>query len=187
MHPPATLFVDVCVQRDFWPDGGWPLVSEAEAAAIARLCVLAAELGVRRHGIVCLHGVGASVAGGVPAHCAVGLPGSARPAAVALPPPSATADSATGCEGTPDDGPPFARAVAGIRDAVVFGAGVEYGVTRAVDALLRRRIRTHVALDAVAAADADVAQHVVAAWKRRGVDGATVATIERLLRAGTRN
>ena len=185
MHPPATLFVDVCVQRDFWPDGAWPLVSPAEAAAIARLCALSAELGVRRHGIVCLHDVDEP---GVPWHCRTDLPGTGRPPAVPLPPPSAT-DSASGCTAAPDDrsGRAFDRATAGIRDAVVFGAGIEYGIARAVDALLRRRIRTHVALDAAAVADAEVAQQIVATWKRRGVDGATVATIERLLRAGTRN
>src|SRR6185369_15393023 len=75
----------------------------------------------------------------------------------------------------------FDHLTAGIRDAVVFGAGIEYALAHTVDALLRRRIRTHVALDAAAAADDAEAQRVVATWKRRGVDGATVATIARLL------
>ena len=70
---------------------------------------------------------------------------------------------------------------AGIRDAVVFGAGLEHGIDRAVDALLRRRIRTHVVLDAAASADPDQAQRIIAGWKRRGVDGATAATVLRLL------
>jgi nicotinamidase-related amidase len=192
MHPAATLFVDVCVQRDCWPDGPWPLVSTAEAAAVARLCALAAELGIRRCGIVCLHADGAlGGAAEVPVHCMAGAIGSARPPDVSLPAPDPATDSASGCCASPDDAADtaraFDRATAGIRDAVVFGAGVEYGIARAVDALLRRRIRTHVALDAAGARDADVAQRLVAAWKRRGVDGATVATVRRLLDAGGRN
>ena len=190
MHPAATLFVDVCVQRDFWPDGAWPLVSAADAERIARLCALAAELGIRRHGVVCLHGPEGAAFGavGAPPHCLVGSPGVDRPDGVALPAPGPPTDSASGCGAAPDVvARAFDRATAGIRDAVVFGAGVEFGVARTVDALVRRRIRTHVALDAVAAADADLAQQVVATWKRRGVDGATVATIERLLVAGARN
>ena len=75
----------------------------------------------------------------------------------------------------------FARLTAGARDAVVFGAGLEHGVARLVEALLARRIRTHVALDATGAGDEVVAQLVVAEWKRRGVDVTTVAMIERML------
>jgi len=187
MHPAATLFLDVCVQRDFWPNGAWPLVSSAEAEQMARLAALAGELGIRRGGIVCLHGASRPPAvPGAPLHCQLGLPGSARPDDAALPPVNRTTDCASGCNAAPD-APAFERLAAGIRDAVVFGAGVEYGLARAVDALLRRRIRVHVALDAAAAADADAAQRVVAIWKRRGVDGATVATIRRLLVAGGRN
>ena len=68
-----------------------------------------------------------------------------------------------------------------MRDAVVFGAGIEGGLDQAIRALLRRRIRTHVALDAAGAADDTAAQLVVAEWKRRGVDGTTVAMIARML------
>src|SRR5262249_49475357 len=116
MHPPATLFIDVCVQNDFWPDGAWPLVSAAEMKPIVRLCVLAAELGVRRHGIVCLHGgSGPAAAPGVPLHCAAGRAGSERPAAAPLPTPNAATDSASGCGAAPDVGDgvaAFARATA---------------------------------------------------------------------------
>ncbi len=73
--------------------------------------------------------------------------------------------------------------IAGVRDAVVFGAGVEYGLDLAIAALLRRRVRTHVVLDAVGAADESAAQLVVARWKRAGADGLTVAVVERLLAA----
>jgi hypothetical protein len=91
-----------------------------------------------------------------------------------------------GCGQGPDDGPGrtrvFEHLTAGVRDAVVFGAGVEHGLSRAVDALLRRRIRTHVALDAVGTADEVLAQACVAGWKRRAVDGVTVEIVERMLR-----
>jgi hypothetical protein len=190
MHPAATLFLDVGVQRDLWPDGAWPLVSPAEAEQVARLLMLAIELDIRQGAIVCVHGCGrlAAVAG-VPPHCETGLPGCDRPAGIALHRRSDALDVASGCNATPDDAVDtarvFDRMTAGIRDAVVFGAGVEHGMSRAVDALLRRRIRTHVALDAAGAGDADLAQRIVAGWKRRGVDGATVATLHRLL--GVRN
>ena len=60
----------------------------------------------------------------------------------------------------------------------------ELAIDRTIDALVRRRIRTHVALDAAAAVDAASAQAVIAAWKRRGVDGVTAAIVERLLARG---
>lgn len=96
---------------------------------------------------------------------------------------------ASGCAAPPDMAPLFLRVfdhvTAGVRDAVVFGAGIEHGVDRAVAALLRRRIRTHVALDAAGSATPEHAQEVVATWKRRMVDVTTTAMIERLLaRAG---
>jgi hypothetical protein len=52
---------------------------------------------------------------------------------------------------------------------------------RSRPALLARRIRTHVALDASGAADEIAAQLVIADWKRRGVDVTTVAMVERML------
>ncbi len=95
---------------------------------------------------------------------------------------------ASGCGADPDHAPARAEALgfltSGVRDAVVFGAGVEAGLAHAVDLLLRRRIRTHVALDAVGAIDPIAAQQTIGGWKRRGVDGATVDTIERLLSRG---
>lgn len=190
MHPAATLFLDVCIQRDLWPDGTWPLVAPAEAEQIARLLALASELDVRQGAVVCVHGRGRPAAvEGAPLHCAVDLPGCDRPADLECYRRSDAFDVASGCNASPDDAADTARAfdrlTAGIRDAVVFGAGVEHGMNRAVDALLKRRIRTHVALDAAGAGDGDVAQRVVAGWKRRGVDGATVATLRRLL--GVRN
>ncbi len=66
----------------------------------------------------------------------------------------------------------------------MFGAGVEYGLAQTVDALLRRRIRTHVVLDAIAAVDEADAQGVIAVWKRRGVDAVTVDVVARLLALG---
>ncbi len=93
-------------------------------------------------------------------------------------------DSGCGC--APDGDVEHARAfnhlTAGVRDAVVFGAGVEGGLDQAVRALLRRRIRVHVALDAAGAADERAAQLIVADWKRLGVDGTTVGMIARMLR-----
>lgn len=189
MHPAATLFLDVCVQRDLWPGGAWPLVSPAEAEQVAQLLVLATELDVRQGAIVCVHGSGGPPASaGAPPHCTVDLAGCDPPPGIASLRRNAIV-FASGCNASPDDAVDTARAfdrlAAGIRDAVVFGAGVEYGMTRVVDALLRRRIRTHVALDAAGAGDAEAAQAIVAGWKRRGVDGATVTTLRRLL--GARN
>lgn len=204
MHPGATIFLDVCAQRDFWPGGAWPLLDPAGAANVAALFDLAAELGIRQGGIRCTHAPGAP--GGErlrgPAHAAGGSAG-AEPAAGCVPaapvivvaPASSTAPAldrahayyvATGCGAAPDTDP-VCRAVvehllAGVRDAIVFGAGVETGLDRAVDACLRRRVHTHVVLDAAAAADPARAQEVIADWKRRGVDGLTTATVARLLR-----
>ncbi len=94
----------------------------------------------------------------------------------------------SGCHLAPDEGTErrqsFLHLTAGVRDAVVFGAGIEYGLDRAVDALLRHRVRTHVVLDAMGTADEVVAQTIVARWKRRGVDGLTVGVLTRLLAAG---
>ncbi len=192
----STLFLSVCTQRDYWPGGAWPLVDDEEARAIAELFALAARLHVREGAIVCRHDTPPA---GIPPHCRAGDPGSAlAPACVPAQSivtvargASAPLDRtrayhlASGCASPIDDDPAlrtaFEHLTAGIRDAVVFGAGVEYGIAYAVDALLRRRVRTHVALDAAAAADDVDAQGVIATWKRRGVDGATVATIARLL------
>jgi nicotinamidase-related amidase len=223
MHAGSTLFFDVAAQRDCWPGGAWPLVGAEEAANVARLFALAARLGIRQGGAVCLHahpGVGADAptsagASGrgeaiavdatpdAPPHCLAGTEGTQRaPACDPSKPlrcwtrgrdPAAAVDLdrahadyvASGCAATPDAPPLFARVLdhvtAGIRDAVVLGAGIEHGLDRAVDALLRRRIRTHVALDATGSATPEHAQQVIAGWKRRFVDVTTTAMIERLL------
>jgi hypothetical protein len=197
MLPGSTLFVDACAQRDFWPGGAWSILSGEEVARVLELFALAARLGVRQGGVRCWH---ASAPPGIPVHCLAGgdgaspAPGCAparTPVTLAPKDPVPTLDRAhayylrSGCL-DPVDAEPTGRAVfdhltAGVRDAVVFGAGVEYALAHAIDALLHRRIRTHVALDAAAAADSAAAQRLVAAWKRRGVDGATTATIARLL------
>ena len=208
MLPGSTLFLIVCAQQDFWPGGAWPLVDAATARTIAELCVLGDALGVRRGGICCRHTSDAlarpadGAARAEPPHCLAGTAGEAStlsclPAAsVLLVDPSTTPIPvldrdhvywvASGCVAVVDAEPAgrlvFEHLAAGIRDAVVFGAGVEYGIARAVDALLRRRVRTHVVLDAAAPADPAQAQQVIAEWKRRGVDGATALTIARLLR-----
>ena len=204
MHPGATLFLDVCVQPDLWPGGAWPIVTSEQAHNVARLFALATDLAVRQGGVVCRHTGGTE--GAVPtsaAHCGHAEASRERPQGCAPVLPmrigttvrrddeDATLDRTyalyvdSGCGGSPDEGPErgraFAHLTAGVRDAVVFGAGVEYGLDLAVAALLRRRIRVHVALDAAGAADDVAAQLVVAAWKRRGVDGATVDTIGRML------
>jgi nicotinamidase-related amidase len=205
MLPGSTLVLAVCTQQDFWPGGAWPLVDADQADAAQELFTLAASLSVRQGGICCRHepDEAANVARDAPPHCVAGTPGVVNvPGCVpALPMIVVAPDTvvpaldrahayyvASGCR-APIDTVSSGRVVfdhltAGIRDAVVFGAGVEHGVARTVDALLRRRVRTHVALDASAAADASEAQHVIAGWKRRGVDGVTVATIARLLRRG---
>lgn len=203
IHPEAALFLDVCIQPDLWPGGAWPLLDEARARNVERLFALAARLGIRQGGIVCAHGASAAEVAGFPPHC------EDAPAATARPPgcvpelpmrvwsPDAGRDApapapnrafatyvASGCRRAPDQGShggAFDHLTAGVRDAIVFGAGVEYGIDAAVDALLRRRIRTHVVLDAVGSADETEAQLVLAGWKRRGVDGITAAMLERLL------
>ena len=203
MHPGSTLFFDVGVQRDFFAGGAWPLVSATEAENIASLFALAAALSIRQGGSMCLHadaGSGESTPG--PHHCVRGTPGAERlpscrpvlPIELCEAEASAAASAldrahafyvTSGCAAAPDATAAHRRAfghlTAGVRDAVVFGAGLEYGIERAVDALLRHRVRTHVVLDAAAAADASEAQIVIARWKRRGVDGVTAATLRRLL------
>ena len=204
MHAGSTLFLDVCAQRDFWPGGAWPIVAEGDAERMAELFALAAELTLRQGGVVCRHegaAGGTSAAGpphcledggaGRPPGCSPGRPVALYdPAAVAVPD-RGTLDRAhayyiaSGCLTAPDvttgGGTVFDHLTAGVRDAVVFGAGIEHAVDRTVDALLRRRIRTHVVLDATAACDPAAAQRVVAEWKRRTVDGLTAATVRRLL------
>jgi nicotinamidase-related amidase len=196
MHAGSTLFLDVCVQRDLAAGGAWPLLAPADEREIRALFAGAASLGIRQGGIVCLH---RDPPQGVPAHCHAESAGSARLAMPAVP--ALTIDPAqdggrtfdrahalyvaSGCAAAPDATDAGARAVAhltaGIRDAVVFGAGLEHGLAHAVDALLQRRIRTHVALDASVAADPAGAQRVVADWKRRTVDVTTAAMVMRLL------
>lgn len=205
MHPAATLFLDVCVQTDLWPGGSWSLVNQDQRRSIERMFALAGALPIRQGGIVCRHGPDAvPPVPDAPSHCHDEASWSARPphCAAVLPTWIQTSDEEaaggppldrtvalyldSGCARRPDaaaaHGPIFAHVTAGIRDAVVFGAGIEHGMARAVEALLARRIRTHVALDASGAANEVAAQLVVAAWKRQGVDVTTVAMIERLLR-----
>jgi nicotinamidase-related amidase len=205
--PGSTLFLDVCAQRDLWPGGAWPMVTVDEAGNVAELFTLAARLGVRQGGVVCLHAVDAAAppaavaSAGVPLHCVAGTAGAERaPGCLpASPVRLAAVDTqggpaldrahayyvATGCAAAPDATPADRHVLdhltAGVRDAVVFGAGIEHAMDHAVQALLRRRIRTHVVLDAAGAADATTAQRVIARWKRATVDGATTATIARLL------
>jgi nicotinamidase-related amidase len=201
VFPGATLFFDVGVQRDLWPGGRWPIVAPREAAEVAALFGLARELGIRQGGIVCAHAAGDEL-GGRPRHCERGTAGAERPeaclpvhplrvsdAAEASPPPGDRGHAeyvASGCCTPVDAAPVHRRALdhlaAGIRDAVIFGALVEDHVAHAVDALLARRVRVHVALDAVGTADPEHAQRVVAVWKRRFVDGTTVAELARALR-----
>ena len=207
MHPASTLFFDVCAQRDFWLGGAWPLVSAEEARNVAHLFALAAALHIRQGGIVCLHASAADAPATVPPHCLAGSPGAAR-ASACVPPlplaicPAATEDAplpldrahafyvSSGCMAAPDASPQqrrvFDHLTAGVRDGVVFGAGIEYAMDRAIDGLLRRRVRAHVVLDAAGAADPSEAQRVIAAWKRRAVDGATTATVLHLLTRASR-
>jgi nicotinamidase-related amidase len=205
MHPAATLLLDVCVQPDFWPGGSWPLLGRDQARNVERIFALAARLGARQGGIVCDHATAdANDAPELPAHCRREDAATTRPPGCApvLPMRVCSADAArdgdaadrtfatyldSGCRRAPDERPSHRRGfdhlTAGVRDAVVFGAGVEYGIDRTVDALLRRRIRTHIVVDAAGSADETFAQIVVARWKRRGVDVLTAATLERLLTA----
>jgi hypothetical protein len=207
MHPGSTLFLDVCVQPDFWPGGAWPLLSEAEIERLGTLFAAAARHTVRQGGVVCLHTTASpAAAADAPVHCHTPGAGIGHPRACApvLPPrlwiPDAPDEPAldrahahyvaSGCGAPPDASPTtrriFDHLTAGIRDAVVFGAGIEHGIDRAVEALIRRRIRTHVVLDAAASVDPDRAQRIIAGWKRRGVDGATVAIVLRLLTRAAR-
>lgn len=205
MLPGSTLLLAVCVQSDFWPGGAWPLVDSATADTIAELCALGTTLSARQGGVCCRHHTGAAADPGAgPPHCRAGTagercaPGCLPAAPVLLVDPDATSTwtrdrshalyVASGCvadvDATPNGRAAFDHLTAGIRDAVVFGAGVEYGIARAVDALLRRRVRTHLVLDAAAVADPAKAQRVVALWKRRAVDALTMATTARLLGRG---
>jgi hypothetical protein len=200
VFPGATLFVDVGVQCDLWPGGRWPVVTAAEASRVADLFALAAELAIRQGGIVCAHAVGVD-RGGRLAHCERETPGATRPdrclpwrparvwedVATARPVGRAYAEYVTsGCLRPMDVAPAHRRVVdhlaAGVRDAVVFGATVEDQMAHAVEALLARRIRVHVALDAAGTADPARAQGVVATWKRRFVDGTTAGEVARQLR-----
>lgn len=204
MYPAATLFFDVCVQNELWPGGSWPLVSHDQRRSIERMFALGGSLSIRQGGIVCRHGPGGPPPlPDTPPHCRDESTWSARPllCAPVLPAWIETSDEAaeeppldrsvalyldSGCALRPDAGGAygrfFAHMTAGIRDAVVFGAGLEHGMARVIEALLARRIRTHVVLDASGAADEVAAQLVVAVWKRQGVDVTTEAMIERLLR-----
>lgn len=203
MHPGATLFFDCCVQEELWPDGSWPLVSASQASNVERLFALARDLPIRQGGILCCHLPGEARAHpDAPAHCRAGgtwwvRPPGCRPilpiliarsdARVDDPPFDRTRglylDS--GCAAPPDAAPghsrAFAHLTAGVRDAVVFGAGIEHAMAHTIRLLLARRIRTHVALDAAGAADEIAAQLVVSDWKRQGVDVTTVAMVERML------
>ncbi len=205
MYAGATLFLDVSVQPDLWPDGAWPLMRAEQVRNVERLFALAGESAVRQGGMMCRHDAAETDAGrasGIPAHCGSLDASSARPPGCEprLPLRIARGDRDgeapdrtvaiyldSGCRRPPDAAPVHRRAfdclIAGVRDAVVFGAGVEYGLDLAIAALLRRRVRTHVVLDAVGAADESAAQLVVARWKRAGADGLTVAVVERLLAA----
>lgn len=203
MHPGATLFLDCCAQEEFWPDGSWPLVNASQAVNIERLFAFARELTIRQGGILCRHLPGETrTPQDGPVHCREGATWSVRPPGCqpVLPIVVARGDAHaddppldrtcalyldSGCAAPPDSAfghrRAFAHLTAGVRDAVVFGAGVEHAMARAVEALLARRIRTHVALDAAGAADEIAAQLVIADWKRRGVDVTTVAMVERML------
>ncbi|MCC6848284.1 MAG: hypothetical protein IT294_07255 [Deltaproteobacteria bacterium] len=184
MFPAATLFLDVCVQRELWIGGSWPLVGAEAAQNVLRLLEIAGPSAVRRGRVLCRHGPdGYVAAAGAPVHGldqeAGVLPDGAPPIAVG----GEVVES--GCGMAPDQGAhagSFLRMTSGIRDAVVFGAGIEHGIAHVAAALLRRRIRTHLAIDASGTADEVAAQVVVGALKRRGADVATVDVIARLLR-----
>ena len=146
-------FLDVCVQRELWPGGAWPLVTVDQAGNVAQLFTLAARLGVRQGGVVCLHAAdhAAAGSGGVPVHCVAGSAGVERaPGCLpALPIRLATGDAQghpldrthalyveSGCAAAPDATPADRRVLehltAGVRDAVVFGAGIEHAMDHAV-------------------------------------------------------
>jgi hypothetical protein len=167
------------------------------------VCMHADGEGAPSAGALAVH---AAPAAGAPPHCRVGVEGVGRPPDCEPARPSRywTLDTASaevaaldrthadyvgsGCGLPPDASATLARVVdhvtAGVRDAVVFGAGIEHAITLGVDALLRRRIRTHVAIDAAGTAAAEEAQRVIASWKRRMVDVTTTAMVARLLGRG---
>jgi len=181
MFPAATLFLEVCVQRELWPGGSWPLVDSEAERRVVRVLELAAGSPVRYGSIRCRHGAdGYAAAIGAAPH-AEGPQATERPAGVPpIPDDAYVMDS--GCGLAPDEGvhaEVFRRMTAGIRDAVVFGAGAEYGIARAIGALLRRRIRTHLVLDAAGVGEDVAAQLVVAALKRRGLDVLTSDVVAR--------
>jgi hypothetical protein len=182
MFPAATLFLDVCAQWELWPGGTWPIVTVEVARMVARMFDLAAISPVRRGSVRCRHDDGgeAAAAGSLP-HCR-GPGASLLPLDRAVRPVDCVVES--GCAVAPDQGrhaPSFRRMTAGIRDAVVFGAGLEYGIAHATRAFLRSRIRTHLVIDAAGAADEVAAQLVVADLKRQGADVVTVDVVVRLL------
>jgi hypothetical protein len=186
MFPAATLFLDVCVQRDLWPGGTWPLMTAEAGRNVGRVLALAAAMPVRSGSVCCRHDGGAeAAAAGSPAHC-LGPDAGARP--VDYPPLAVHCQIVeSGCGVAPDEREhalAFRRMTSGIRDAVVFGAGLEYALAHAMAALLRSRIRTHLVMDAAGAADDVAAQLVVADLKRRGVDVVTVDVVARLFSRG---
>lgn len=206
MYPAATLFFDLCVQVELWPGATWPLIRVEHAGNVARMFAIARALPVRQGGVVCCHAPdGVAAIADAPLHCSDAGAAILRPPACdpVLPIQVRRAMDATGlagpldrewaiyvdsgCAQRPDvagHAHVFDHLVSGVRDAVIFGAGIEYGMAGAIEALLSRRIRTHLVLDASGAGDEVAAQAIVATWKRRGVDVTTVAMIERML---TRN
>jgi len=201
MHAESTVFFDVCLQRDLGSGGAWPILSPGHAQRAGELFACAARWRIRQGGIVCVHDGRATG----PPHALAGSAGGERLDGCVPVLPAVTVDVwcdqldtpvdrshafylATGCAGAPDETPlerrVFEHLIAGIRDAVVFGAGIEYAMARAIDALLRRRVRTHVALDATGSADPAEGQRIIADWKRRMVDVTTAAMVIRLLERG---
>lgn len=178
------MFVGVCVQRELWIGGSWPIMGMEAARNGARLLEIATASAVRRGSVRCRHDADGYVAAvSAPPHCrdrdALALPDGI--------PPLGAGDEVveSGCGVAPDLGVhsgAFLRMTSGIRDAVVFGAGIEHGIAHVASALLRRRIRTHLAIDAAGTADEVAAQVVVGELKRRGADVATVDVVARLLR-----
>lgn len=206
MYPAATLFFDLCVQAQLWPGAAWPLIRADHVANVDRMFAMARVLPVRQGGVMCCHAPsGVEAIAAAPSHCSDAGTALVRPpacdpvlpiqvrCATDAPEMAEPLDRAwaiyvdSGCAQRPDvagHAHVFDHLLSGVRDAVIFGAGIEYGMARAVEALLSRRIRTHLALDASGAADEVAAQAIVATWKRQGVDVTTVAMIDRML---TRN
>ncbi len=198
MHAGSTLFLDVGTQHDLWPGGLWPLLDEPACDQVRLLCALGCTLDVRAGGICCAHEIEPA---GRPTHCVTGTHGAERVEACAARLPvrlfslesqerpagrAYTSYLGSGCAvaiaTAPSQQAVFAHLIAGVRDAVVFGAGIEFGIAHVIEALLLARVRTHLAIDATGAADAAHAQTLLEGWKRRGVDVLTTATVERLLR-----